>query len=76
MQRKLTITIDEHVYERLHEVVGRGRISGFIERLVRPHLLRRHLEDAYREMAGDERRESDSLEWADETIGDVADETR
>ena len=33
MQRKLTITIDEQVYTRLHEVVGRGRISRFIEEL-------------------------------------------
>jgi predicted CopG family antitoxin len=74
MQRKLTITIDEQVYERLHKVVGRGRISRFIEGLVRPHVSRRHLDDAYRTMATDEARESEALEWADETIGDVAPE--
>ena len=76
MQRKLTITIDEQVYERLHEVVGRGRISRFIEGLVRPHVSRRLLDNAYREMAADERRETDALEWADATIGDVGNETR
>jgi len=36
MQKKLTITIDEQVYEGLHAVIGRRRISRFIEDLVRP----------------------------------------
>jgi len=31
MQKKLTITIDEQVYEGLYAVVGRRRISRFIE---------------------------------------------
>lgn len=76
VQRKLTITIDAEVYERLHDVVGRGRISQFIERLVRPHVLRGHLDSAYREMAAEEQREADAVEWADAMIGDVGDETR
>ena len=76
MQKKLTITIDEQIYTRLHEVVGRGRISRFIEGLVRPHVSRSHLESAYRQMAAEEQREADALAWGDATIGDVADETR
>ena len=35
MKKKLTLTIDEEVYEGLHEVVGRRKISRFIEELVR-----------------------------------------
>jgi len=76
MQKKLTITIDEQVYQGLHTVIGRGRISRFIEDLVRPHVLYSNLEAAYREMAQDEQRESEALEWAEATIGDVSDETR
>ena len=38
MQKKLTITIDEDVYAGLYRVVGRGKISKFIESLVRPHV--------------------------------------
>jgi len=34
------------------------------------------MEAAYREMAQDEAREQEALEWAEATIGDVADETR
>ncbi len=35
MQTKLTTTLDERVYEGLHNVVGRRRINRFIESLVR-----------------------------------------
>ena len=63
MRRKLTITIDESVYEGLYRVVGRGRISRFIEQLVRPHVLDEELEAAYEQMAQDEEREAELLEW-------------
>jgi predicted CopG family antitoxin len=76
MRKKLTITLDEHVYEGLHQVVGRRKISRFIEDLVRPHVISRDLEAAYMEMAQDEAREAEALEWAEATIGDVADEAR
>ncbi len=76
MQKKLTITIDERVYEGLHAVIGRRRISGFIEKLVRPHVVGKELDDAYKEMAQDEAREAEALDWAEGTVGDVADETR
>jgi predicted CopG family antitoxin len=76
MQKKLTITIDENVYRGLHTVVGRGRISRFIENLVRPYVIHQDLDAAYREMAQDEEREAQALEWAEATIGDVGDEAR
>ena len=76
MRKKLTITVDEQVYEGLHEVIGNRRISRFIEDLVRPHVLSPDLEAAYTEMARDEAREADALKWAEATIGDVSDEAR
>ena len=76
MQKKLTITIDERVYAGLHTVVGRRRISRFIESLVRPHVIGKDLEVAYKQMAQEEAREAGALEWAEATVGDVADETR
>ena len=76
MQKKLTITVDEQVYEGLHRVIGRGHISQFIEGLVRPHVLVVELEAAYLAMAQDEAREQEALDWAEATIGDVAHETR
>ncbi len=76
MQKKLTITVDEQVYSGLYRVVGRRRISRFIESLVRPHVVREDLGAAYREMAEDEAREKEALEWAEATIMNVADEAR
>jgi predicted CopG family antitoxin len=56
MTRKLTITVSEDVYEGLHRHVGRRRISQFLERLARPHVLSQDIEAAYRDMAADEER--------------------
>lgn len=76
MQKKLTITLDERLYEGLHAIVGRRRISRFIESLVRPHVIDKDLEAAYKQMAQEEQREAEALEWAEATLEDVADETR
>ncbi len=76
MQKKLTITVDEEVYKGLHAIVGRRRISRFIQDLVRPRISQQHLEAAYEEMARDEKREAEALAWSEGTVGDVADETR
>jgi len=74
VRKKLTITVEEQVYEGLHEVIGPRRISRFIEDLVRPHVLFPDLEEAYMAMAQDEEREADGLEWAEATLGDISDE--
>ena len=76
MRKKLTITIDEEVYKGLHAVIGRGRISRFLENLARPHVVFPDLEAAYQEMAGDEVREAEADEWAEGVVGDVADDPR
>jgi predicted CopG family antitoxin len=76
MQKKLTISVDEDVYEGLHKVIGRRHISQFIEDLVRPHVIGTDLEAGYRAMAEDEAREAEALEWSEATIGDVADAAR
>jgi predicted CopG family antitoxin len=74
MHKKLTITLDERVYAGLHSVIGRRRISTFIESLVRPYVIGKDLEIAYEQMAKDEAREAEALQWAEATAGDVADE--
>ena len=76
MQKKLTITVDEVIYDGLRKRVGPGRISRFIEDLVRPHVIDEELERAYAHMAKDEKRESEALEWAEAVVGDMGDEPR
>ena len=74
MQKKLTVTIDEEVYDGLRAVIGPRKISRFIEELVRPHVVKKNMHAAYKEMAADQVRESEALEWAEGTFGDVNDE--
>jgi len=75
MHRTMTITLDQAVYEGLHRTVGQNRISGFIEELVRPHVLPDSaLEESYRAMAADKEREAEAQEWCNALIGDVPDE--
>lgn len=72
MHKKLTITLDEAVYEGLRRTVGRRRISQFIEDLVRPHVLN-PLDEGYRAMAEDKTREAEATEWCHALATDLTD---
>jgi hypothetical protein len=74
MQKKLTITVDSEVYDGLHAVVGRRRISRFINDLARPLVVGHDLRAGYAAMAADEERETEAEEWCEGLIEDVADE--
>ena len=76
MKKKSTITVDDKIYAGLHRVIGRRKISQFIESLVSPHVLHKDLESGSREMAAGEARDAEGVEWAETTVADVADETR
>jgi len=76
MQKKLTITVDEEIYEGLYRTVGPRKISKFVEDLVRPHVVRPNLEEAYAEMAKDAKREKEAFEWAEGTFKASLNETR
>ena len=71
MQKKLTITVDEEVYEGLYRVVGRRRIGRFLQDLARPLVVRSKLDAAYKAMAADRAREAEALEWAEATCKDI-----
>jgi predicted CopG family antitoxin len=75
MQKKLTITVDEDIYEGLRKVIGPRKISKFVQELVRPHVIRTNLESDYAEMAKDIKREKEAMEWAETTFKDIAHET-
>jgi predicted CopG family antitoxin len=38
MSKKMTITVEDDVYEGLHRVIGARRISRFLNDLARPHV--------------------------------------
>ena len=76
MAKKLTITVDDEVYEGLRRVVGARRISRFLNDLARPHVMPREIAEGYRAMAADEAREREAAEWVENLTGDIADEPR
>lgn len=76
MHKKMTITLDEEVYEGLYRTIGRGRMSQFIEGLVRPHVLDTVLDDGYKAMAADKGREAEAQEWCNALAKDMVDEKR
>jgi hypothetical protein len=62
MHKKLTITVDAEVYAGLHAVIGRRRISRFLNDLARPHVTVPDLAAGYAAMVA----------WAEALITDVA----
>ena len=56
MHKRMTITLDEAVYDGLYRTIGRRRMSQFIEELVRPHVL----DTGYQAMAADVAREEEA----------------
>lgn len=77
MPRKLTITLDDAVYEGLHRVVGARKISRFIENLVRPHLISdEDLEAGYAALAAAEAADPNYGDWDEAPLGNVANDSR
>jgi hypothetical protein len=60
MTRKLTISIDDWVYDGLHAVVGKGNIGKFLEELARPFVVPEILAAAYAQMAADQNRDAEA----------------
>ena len=63
------------VWLQLYKTIGPRKISKFIQELVRPLVIRPNLESAYADMAKDDEREKEAMEWAEATFGDIGDET-
>ena len=54
MHKKMTITLDEAVYDGLYRTIGKRKMSQFIEDLLRPHVLDTSLDAGYKAMAADQ----------------------
>ena len=74
MRKKLTITLEEDVYEGLQQSVGRGKIGRFLEELARPHVVDKNLAQGYAALADDLQDKKEWREWSDGTISDIANE--
>jgi len=72
MQKRMTISIDETVYEGLLRVVGRRKVSRFLEDLARPLVTSDDLVAGYQAMATDTEREKEALEWSNAMISHLS----
>ena len=82
--KKLTITVEDDVYAGLHSVIGRRRISRFLNDLARPHVTEalvldlvlplEQVAEGYRAMAADAERERETAECVENFAGDTANE--
>jgi hypothetical protein len=71
--RKLTISIDDRVYDGLHAIIGRGNIAKFLENLARPFVVPDSLTAAYTEMSKDAIRNAEADEWCEALAADGPD---
>lgn len=76
MTRKLTISIDDRVYDGLHAVVGRGNIGKFLEDLARPFVVAESLAAGYAALTADATREAEADEWCESLAADGFDAAR
>ena len=71
MHKRMTITLDEAVYDGLYRTIGKRQMDQFIEDLLRPHVLDTALDEVYRAMAADTARETEAVEWANALAKDM-----
>ena len=76
MSKKVTITLDEAVYNGLCRTIGKRRMNQFIEDLLRPHVLTTALDDGYKAMAADQEREAGAVSWCNALSKDMTHEAR
>jgi hypothetical protein len=76
MHKRMTITLDEAVYDGLYRTIGKRQISQFIEDLLRPHVMDTALDEGYRAMAADTAREAEAQEWSNALAKDMVNEAR
>lgn len=76
MRKRMTITLDEAVYDGLYRHIGKQHINQFIEDLLRPHVVGTTLDDGYQAMAADKEREAEATEWSNALLGALDGTTR
>jgi hypothetical protein len=76
MHKRMTITLDEAVYDGLYRTVPKRQMSQFIEDLLKPLVLDSSLDGGYRAMAADKQREAQAADWCNALSGDMANEAR
>ena len=70
MRKKLTLSIDEQIYKDLHLLLPNRKISEFVENRMKKMKKEDPVEEGFKMMAKDTKREDEALEWCDVGIGE------
>lgn len=70
MQKEPQSMLDERLYDELQTIGGLEDTSQSIESLILRQFCDAHFESAYQQMAEDEARETEALEWAEAMVRD------
>jgi len=74
MQRKITLSIDEKIYRKLHFLIPKRKMSKFVEESVEEKIERSKLGDpiekGFKMMGEDRVREKEALEWSEVGISE------
>ena len=74
MQRKITLSIDEKIYRKLHFLIPKRKMSKFVEESVEEKIERSKLEypieKGFKMMGEDRVREKEALEWSEVGISE------
>jgi hypothetical protein len=73
-KKKVTIMLDNGVYEGLRQRVGARGIGAFLSQLARPHVSPIDLEAGYKALAADEESQRLAKEWLEGTDDPIEDE--
>lgn len=76
MRKRITIKLEESVYDELYRLVGKQHIDQFIENSLLLHVVDSTLDDGYQAMAADRERETEAIEWTNGRLGDSNDVAR
>lgn len=66
-KKKLTIMLDQAVYNGLKAKVGNRKIGEYLSNLARPYVLNDEIEAGYKAMAADTERNAEADEWLEGT---------
>jgi len=81
MQRELTLSVDETLYNTLIPMVEKETIGNLLAEFVQARLsehtyTQEELEAGYKAMADDEEYEQEAMEWCNGLMNGIDDETR
>ncbi len=74
MQQKITLSIDDQIYKKIHFLIPKRKMSKFVEDCVRERIEKRRLEDpiekGFKMMGKDQTREKEAYRWSEAAIGE------